>query len=355
MSGMKRAGQKTGNSPLANQFNNDLMYRVKKTLGSSDLANAQRQLNKALQYAKWMTLARLDRPINEYTWNGLRAFAAEGVTPLDYRGASNEAYSELISAGTSESKFSQYQEEIGETQINESKLKNAARSLVTFADSQIGRLVFKKVFDRQFKELSGNKFDADKFNSDANYRKEHFDDLTKARVNALSRVEELFNSKTAIGSPSFVSFFGKNLEKDHFYAQMLYYMQSFNHNELNQVKSSLYRINKGNKQQKLKGARDIAAILASNYGYIQTSLLINQMYKALMKDVVDDDDKSSVKDALDQYVDENYKGEAIMTSVTGSLMNLSTGKNAYAAKWISKILLGGVEVMGKQQGTNKEE
>lgn len=356
MGGLRDAGKKTGNAGIAEAINNDVMNRIKNNLNKKEIENSEKIFKRLLKYTKYMSLAKFDRIPREYLANSMRAFIAEGVTPADYKYANKTAYREILKEGVSDEKLSQYQEEIESTQkFNESKMTKATRGIITFSDTQIGRLLFAKKFNQTFKEKTGNDFDSNKYETDVDYRIENKDNIQKSKTAALSRIEELFNSKRPLSSPTKVKFFGKNLEKGKTVTDLLYYMQSFNHNEFEQIKDSIYKINKGNPRERSQGYRDIASILISNFMYVQSTLLINELYSALATDLIDDDEENEVKNALTKYYNENLYYKKLIPSLVSSLINLVTGKNNNVAKGIVSPALDFVNMIGKEYGIKNEE
>jgi hypothetical protein len=355
MAGFRDAGKNTKNKSFTDILNDDLANRIKFALNREEIENAEKYFRRVMRYSKWMLLSRPDRPVNEYLFNGLRGFMTEGILPTDYKYALNPVYKELIRSSVSDTKFSQYQEEIGSESLDSNVMKRATRGLVTFADTQIGRLVFTKVFRREFKNMTNEKFNEEKFVTDVEYREKYKEVINKSRVDAISRVEELFNSKAPLSAPLSISLFGKEFRKNNSLVDMIYFMQSFNHNELNQVATSIQRIYSGSTREKVMGARDISAIIATNYGYMQGVMFMNAIYKSLIADLVDDDNKSEIEDALKEFYDKQYNGEKVITSISGSVINLSTGKYGNLLRATVPHLLAMVEDVGKKNNYSNQE
>lgn len=352
--GLTDAGKATGTSNFTNALKTDITNRMKFELNKQEIDNSEKAFKRLMRYSKYMALAKLDRPIKEYNANMLRALISEGVTPSEYSYANKKAYRNILKESVSDDLLSQYQEEIDNPgKILESRRQRFTKGIITVSDTQIGKLLFAKKFNQKFKEITGEDFNADKYETDINYKEENSEAINSARVDAMNRIEQLFNAKRPLSAPTKVSFFGKNWAKGKTITDLLYYMQSFNQNELEQVKDSMYKIKTGNSREKAQGMRDITSILASNYIYIQSGLVLNAVMQGLIKNAFGDDD-DNVRKELENYYNKNMNTENKLKSLASSFVNLATGKNNNIAKALATVSLEMIKQYGTETGLNKD-
>lgn len=353
--GLTDAGKATGTSNFTEALKTDIMNRMRFELNKQEVDESEKVFRRIMRYSKYMALAKLDRPLKEMNANMHRAFLSEGVTTFEYAYATKKAYRDILRESVSDDLLSKYQEEIeNPSKILEGRRQRFTKGIITVSDTQVGRLLFAKKFNQKFQELTGEKFDADKYEKDPNYVEQNAEAINKARIESMNRIEQLFNAKRPLSAPTKVSFFGKNMTKGKPVTDLIYYMQSFNQNELEQVKDSMFKIRSGNSREKAQGVRDITSIIASNYIYIQSGLLINAIAEGLLQNAFGDDD-DNVRKALENYAEKNMTSEKKIMSLASSLVNLATGKNNNIAKAIATVSLEMIKGYGKETELLKNE
>ena len=85
-----------------------------------------------------------------------------------------------------------------------------------------------------------------------------------------------------------------------------YFLQSFNHNEFNQmVRANKMMFGKGNSSEmRAEGLRDVVSLVSSNMIYMQAGILISQLRRSYIQQLADEDNPNPVtafEDGLYDY------------------------------------------------------
>ncbi len=325
--------------------------------------DANRVANNVISLFSKKVLAMPTRVINELVTNLERQFLGQGKFDVAINKTDKQAYGDLMSDYIHNTKdYGNYSEYYGDSKTKAGK---SVEWLLTFSDKSVVPMTFKTEFDKVFKRETGKAFDAESYNNDYMYRYKMSEAIEKASMAAIARSEELFNVKTPLGaSPNlmFYKIMGKtaSAERSSPLAKSLFFLQSFNHNELNQVKRAGLKFVNGVKEKDAglirMGIVDLFAISASNLTYLMIGRALREMSKPLFAYIFSGGDKDDVIGDIDEnmakFMEENLTEKALLGQIAASLYSLSLGKYGAMTPVLSGMLLG---TLKKQVDKGDEE
>lgn len=292
-------------------------------------------------------LGNIKRIPKEMAGNLTRNVISEGVVAKRLNQSYRDMLTEIIGDDVNYSSYSQ------DVVKGESWGVKRIQDIIVLSDKTFVPTIFAKEFNKSFKDATGKEFDAKKYN-EYEYRYENFEAIEKAKNDAIVRTQELYNTKTKLDAATHIMFgFGKlsgSLDKSGILGKGAYFLQSFSHNEFNQIALSFKRIIEGFKTHdnslKRKGFMDIIALNASNMIYLQMGALISQLEKSYFEDwagqggVLPPNPKEAFEDGVENYYEQNLDKENMAYTTMSSLVNLAAGKYNLAIQPIASTLLG---------------
>lgn len=325
-------------------------------------ANYLRNESKTLKFvevgAKKGMLVKPDKFMSEFFGNSVRIMLEDMNIPVDALSKliqDRTLWNDMISQWIGENLWSAYGTEVNYKLIGKTvgvgrfrrilkKGESAADWMIKTPDKGAGMLLFIKNFSKQFKDLTGEEFDINLYQTDHAYQVRVKDAVEESMLFADSRVEELFNSKNPMSDPELISFFGGLIKKNktNVLARIFNTLQSFGRNDSNQLADSYRRYKYGDEKTKLMARRDLLAVISSNffYGIFRRLASIGAMayfyqplgdlIESLFVPTGDDDDKDK------KNSDENYYDAQKKQILSGKfIFNYATEKVAL------DMLLGG--------------
>jgi hypothetical protein len=327
----------------------DMKLRLDNFYGMNSFTRRNSGFRAVVKSVKIGLLSKIHRPLAEFGANAPRAIISIGALPMDaikdFK-QNKEAYELLIEDFIGERYISRWGEEI-RGDVFRSKvpkaLEQGARWIVTWADTAVGRPLFVHEFRANFKALSGQEFDAARFQTDITYRVDNESYIERAATRGVRKVEELFNEKAPITAPTHIRFWGGLFTPrvDSPMAQYFGFLMSFNRNEMAQVADSIRRIRfSPYREDKAQGYRDLFAITASNamYGIFRhaSMILVEGAGKLVLSTLTGDDGDDERFDARRKAL---AKWSFYADKLTGSLIELGLGGSAPLSLYAYKVMM----------------
>jgi len=221
------------------------------------------------------------KAVAEYGSNVIRVTSAMGAIPSEAAirlNANKTTYNNLLYNFIPNMKLVSYNEDLlrslntGKTWVGRQVQKGEipVDYLITFADTNTGRVFFGHEFIKNFNKFSGGvDFNEQKYDSDPIYRRENADAIQDASSFAMRRLEELLNGKTPLSRPQLVTFFGGLIKKEQsgLGVRVFNMMQSFGRREVNNIGVAVRKIKYGDMVASREGFRDLTAIFMSDISY----------------------------------------------------------------------------------------
>jgi hypothetical protein len=297
-------------------------------------------------FRRTMALANPLRVPNDFTSNTLRLVIEGGG---DFNKALHPAYTELMKMQNSIllGKTGKYAQEF--VKADDTWGKKAATSLITAGDVFPVRVKYTTSFNKKFKELTGSAFNPEKF-GDEEYRTTHKKAIEKANGYAEAQTQDLFNSQSTFSAPShtkLVPFKDVGLiNKKSAVAKVFGYMQSFTINETAEMVDSFRDLALGTNEGRVKAARRMAALSASNYAYMNGALFMLNVLRAAA------DDEKELEDLLAEQFSLDKQWKVLLASM-GSLVVGRYGNliRPVVTLWIADLY----NILSKSDVGNKEE
>lgn len=367
MSAIMESGDAARDADISDQKSDTLMGNLTKTL-IADLklridmhyglnsfawkasASVIRRFTKAVKIG---LLAKVTRPFAEMPSNMLRAFISLSSLPngiITESRANGDVYESLIEDYIGERYMSRYGEELrgraARGKVSKT-MEEWAKTLVTISDTTVGRPLFINEFRQNFKKLTGQEFNADKFREDVRYRVENEQFIERSATRGVRKVEELFNEKAPLTAPAFIKFWGGlvTLKRNTIWAEYFGFLMSFNRNEADQFVDSVRRLAYSPyAEDKWQGAKDILAIISSNamYGALRTINLwgLEWSISAIMELVTGDDKEDPW---LKERKDKLFSIAFLRTRLLSSMGELALGGSSQLTLYVYKVMMYAVE------------
>jgi hypothetical protein len=277
-----------------------------------------------------LVLGVISRIPQEGLVNVARNLGSVGTNPKEFIKKENPVYKEMLEGLMSDKNFMSSMGEYLE-KGNKSFGTKAVEAVIIAADAYIVPRTFKTAFDKEYKKQTGKEFDTKAYESDYMYRFKNSEAIRQAKIEGLSRVQELFNTKTSIENPPDIKLFTKNVKKSSTGGQLAYMLQSFGANEKAQMGKAFLNIKEGIKtgdaDMRNAGIRDALTIPLTNFLYLQVGLLSS----SVMRQLYDDEfwktgDFSGLQDGWNEYQDKYLNPAAQAKSFVASLSTLAIGK-----------------------------
>lgn len=296
--------------------------RVIRAQGHEQMSDELRYLNEAFGVMAQWHLGNPARIIKESSSNFERALVAQG---FDVTKPVDDVYFKMLDEVIADNKsYSQFSESLNKTTTIGGK---AIEDIIVWADKKVTPIIFATEFAKEYKKITGEKFDPKKYDSDLQYRIDNYTAIEDAKIAGITRTQELFNTKTLLDAATDVRLFTKSWDKQGVVGKATYYLGSYNHNEAQQMQLNFQRMFSGNKELMWRGLRDTAAITSSNLMYTQLGVLISGLtgaaYQTLFKD---EDAKKEFTRAINDYYYNNWDEDVIFKTIAPSLVTLAAGK-----------------------------
>jgi hypothetical protein len=295
-------------------------------------------------FRRTMALANPLRVPNDFQSNTLRLLIEGGA---DFKQALHPAYTELMKMQDSIllGKTGKYAQEF--VKAHDTWGQRAASNLISAGDKFPVRVKYVTSFNKKFKELTGEAFDPEQL-SNENYYTTHEDAIEKANGYAEAQTQDLFNSQSTFAAPShtkFVPFKDVGLvEKKSAAAKVFGYMQSFTINETAEMIDSMRDLALGTNEGRVKAARRLAALSASNYAYMNGALFLLNSLRAAF------DDEKEIEDLLAEQFSWDKQWKVMMASM-GSLL---VGRYGNLFRPIVTLLLADAYNIWRKSGQDPE-
>ena len=339
---------------LGRSFQKSLVSRAAFNLNGrrqTEYRVAERWFDKMLSAKKKGLLSDPTRIPSELLANIERGTIASNIIGSNYNG-NEDVYDQMINDWIGERHFSKMADDISEHKFSgwlSSKAENSAIGVITFADTQVGKRVYATEFNRAFKNMSGEKFNASEFRSNPDYETKYEEIIEKANITGLRRTEELFNSKNIMSTPELTRFMGGFFKADagNFITKIFDSLQGYNRNENEHMIRSARKMKYGNAYEKAQARKDFWAIPISNFTYMAvrsaTTVLLTHYINALLGDSDDDKLQKRISEVLDPM--------ANLSKLGSSMVSLSWGgsSNIYGL-----ALKGGMYVLDDSELVNEE-
>jgi hypothetical protein len=330
---------------------------LKKTVGErsiraenkEQITNTTKTFESIYGYMSKKYLGLPTRIIKELPTNFERAIVAEWSKDI-VKNVESE-YVKMLDDIIGESKnYSQFAEDISTGKSLGSKL---IEDIIIFSDRKIAPAIFKSAFNKSFERITGKEFNIKEYQTNPKYRQEYYKAINESRADGFIRLQELFNSKSSFGSATHVKIMNQSINKRSGTGKSLYFLQSFAHNEFNQMVRSTKKLI--NKDTRAEGIRDILALTTSNYMYMQIGMAMLEFSKSYWSQVAEDGDLNPItafEDGMYNFWKNNYSNpEVIIASTVKSLSALAIGKYGIVANLLGSIFLGFVD---RDKRLNKE-
>jgi len=321
-------------------------------------------------------LVKPDKFAAEMSTNLLRVSVALGKIPVkDFTEywVNREDYSEIVRNWVSESMWSVYSPEVQYKafglfgkKFNTGSITNKIKQfgkwnekisdwMLKTPDKSSGLILFVHYMNSKFKDITGEKFDINKFKSDEMYRIKFRDAIEKSQVFADTRVEELFNSKNPMSNAELNEFLGGiwTPEKGNIMGRIFGYLQSFGRNDSQQIIDSWRRYHYSNDEKiRAMAKRDMLAVITSNFSYgiirrMTSVAIMAWVYNPLAMYIKglfiqgggDDDEKNKDEEYFDQQKELVFSGNflwrySLYKTAPDLLMGGSSNIYEYAGKLI---------------------
>ena len=306
-------------------------------------------------------LANIERVAPEFGANSFRGVESIGKIPVsDIKDIlkNKNIYSKIIEDYIGERYMSRWGEEIKQDVYSNKVLKageDAANWMITFSDTQVGRVLFVNSFKESYKKDTGQEFDPKRYESDFNYRMENEVAIEKAATKGLRKVEELFNDKAPLSSPTLISFFG-GIIKGHptnFWTQLFNFLQSFNRNEFNQINDSVKRMRYStNPADKALAKRDIIAVVGSNAIYAITRTAMGVLVNSIIQSITGGDDDEYTYEQKEKLKTWRFYRDAFLTQTATLPMGGSQQAYLYTYKLLMPTLIEKTNILDKRETEN---
>jgi hypothetical protein len=319
-------------------------------------------------------LVKPDKMAAEMSINQMRISIVMGKIPVEefkeYY-VNREAWHEIIDEWVSSAMWSAYSPEVQYKmfdfgkKFNTGSVGNYAKKFAQWGerisdlmlrtpDKIAGEILFVKFINDKFKEITGEKFDINKYKSNEMYGVKYRDAIDKATMFADTRVEELFNSKNPMSNAEISEYIGGliTVDKKNIMGRIFGYLQSFGANDSQQIIDSFRRYRYSNDEKvRAMARRDLLAVITSNFSYgivrRMTSVVINfYVYLPMWRFVSGlfiqgggDDEKNKDEEYFDQQKELVFSGNflwryGLYKIAPDMLMGGSSNIYEYAGKWL---------------------
>jgi hypothetical protein len=223
----------------------------------------------------------------------------------------------------------------------------------------VGRHLWRYEFGKSFEEQTGKKFDGKEYLENPDYYYKNRDAIDAATNWAVRRTEELFNAKTSITGAQLKTFFAGTVKMDakHFTTRLFDTLQSFNRNEVNQLKDAVRRFQSGDPVLQKMAIMDVTGVVTSNVTYqiLRRTFGVATMLagKALLQSIFDDAPELTEfekKQAEELFLKKSFIND-IWKAESGMLMGGSANIYTYMGR-LAMFTIDKSEILNDEQ---KEE
>ncbi len=227
------------------------------------------------------------------------------------------------------------------------KLAELTSDVIAFADAKVRKMAFGTIFNKEFKDKTGQDFSPALYLESQEYRDSVSGVVTELSTKTDALVTDLFNSTNRLNAPSKtrITPWSGLIDTKSTGAKLLGYMQSFATAENATFMHSLRDIAYGTNEGRAAGAKRISALLVSNYIYSTFNYMIYSAIKAM----VDDEEE------LDEALLKPFSPEGFTNSGLATLASLSTGRYGNVLRPVIQAALAIIAEQAKGDPEQEEQ
>lgn len=296
------------------------------------------------RYARYRLLTKIARVPAELISNIYGAVIDHGINPLSIANLKlNRKFAVLIEDMGSPliNKTSRYSEMQDPNETG--RMQKIADWIVSASDQAVSQPIFIKEFKKRFQQLTGEKFDINRYLADKEYRDNFKDDIDESTSFGEVAVSEQYNTLSEITAATKTKYvpFGKTVDINNPIAKTLSFMMSFNTQEAEIANKALRQIRRGNYKQ---GATLLTSRIGRNVIY---SIVRQAATYGLLASITGDDEK-------EEKLKEVFTPNTLANSVASGIGSLVVGRYGNVFKPMAGSLLGFMEAYEKELGSDGE-